>query len=700
MSFEELEINYSYETGAVDPVSDFYIPVLSESCNYDRIAGYFSSSSLAVSARGIAGLIKNNGMMRLIVSPNLSKADIEIIKRTGDNTVDYSEKKILDDLENIEDEFQKDHIKALGWLLLNGLLEIKLAFIINEDKEIKKEALFHQKIGILKDLEGNYISFSGSINETASGWLSNIEEFKVFKSWVEGQKQYLIEDQKKFDSYWNSTKDYLKIIPVSDAIRDKLVKMSDDFEVEEFIASDYIKKKAIKEVRDKLSLFSYQKKAVDLWQENECKLLFEMATGTGKTRTAIGCINNILDKEERLICIVSCPQGTLSRQWKEEIEKIGLIFDESLIIDGTNKRWRNDLKTALNKIEIGYFNQVIIYTTHTTCSKFDFIELVENISNVQICFIGDEAHGLGASVTKRGLSLSYKYRIGLSATPQRWFDEIGSKIILEYFGNKTYQFTIADALTTINPLTSKPFLVNYYYNPVFIELTDDEFYEYEQLTKKINRLATYNKDSEKYQKVYESLLFVRANIQKNAINKYEALRKVLDEIGQIKDMIIFVASEQMDETMEIMKEKLISAHRFTQSQSTKSEMKYDGLSERQYLIKNFKKGIYQSLVAIKCLDEGIDIPSADTAILMASSTNPREYIQRIGRVIRQSEGKLRAHIYDFIIEPNSTRIKDPELREFEIKIFKKELKRVEDMSTNSLNNADVLMIVNNKIRRF
>jgi superfamily II DNA or RNA helicase len=299
---------------------------------------------------------------------------------------------------------------------------------------------------------------------------------------------------------------------------------------------------------------------------------------------------------------------------------------------------------------VNQHSTLIIYTTHRTGGSNDFINIIESIGvNIPICFIGDEAHGLGALEAKKGLLNIYRYRIGLSATPRRWFDDDGTEMLYSYFGYKVFEFTIADALNTINPLTGKPFLVNFYYHPRFISLEDYELEEYQKLSSRISKMSLYKSGSDEYQKKFENLLFARANLEKNAENKYYELEKILDSFYTLEDTIIFVSDEQIAKVLRILKDRKIIAHRFTQKEGTIAEEKYSGRSERQYLIDKFKEGVYQGLVAIKCLDEGIDIPSASTAIIMASSTNPREYIQRIGRVIRQAPGKHRAHIYDFIL---------------------------------------------------
>lgn len=699
MSFKDVDIALSYETGLDDPVNEFYVPLLAEAKSYDRIAGFFTSASLAIAARGIAGLIQNNGTMRIIACPRLDEKDAEVIKNVTEHPNKYLSKQLLIDLEHIEDDFQKNHLRALGWMLANGYLEMRLALVKNNNTDkADYDALFHQKIGIMTDTVGNRLSFSGSINETASGWLTNIEEFKVFRGWEIGQDSYLNTDIKRFDDFWNGFRTNVIIKELPDAVQEKLIVIGSEFSREHFVATQYNRTRKRKTVAEKLSLFPYQKEAFVKWKDSNYQLLFEMATGTGKTRTAIACINHFFEIQQTGLVIISCPQSTLSLQWKDEIDKIGLRADRVIIADGTH-RWREELAKQLKLLSLKFSNHIIVYTTHSTASCDDFTNIIKtHIDNTPVCFVGDEAHGLGAAKSKKALLDKYSYRIGLSATPARWFDDYGSKVLADYFGNKSYKFTIAQALTTVNPITGMPFLSEYEYHPVFVNLTEEELEKYQSLSKRISKMAAYSKNSDKYQSMLEKLLFDRANIEKNALLKYDALIEILSS-HLIENTIIFASYAQIDEVMRILQEKVIMAHRFTQEQGTTPEAKFGGLSERQYLINMFKEGTYKALVAIKCLDEGIDIPSADTAIIMASSTNPREYIQRVGRVIRQADNKDRAYIYDFIIEPDFKRLKHPALIEFEKQIFEKELIRVKDMSTNSINNADVLIEINQRIRR-
>lgn len=700
MNYKNMNFKSSYETGQDDLLESFYIPVLENAIQYDRIAGFFSSSSLAIASKGIVGLIKNKGKMRLIACPQLQKDDVEIINQVYKGKFSLLEENLINSISNVEDEFENNHVKALGWMLSEGFLEIKIAIPIKTSmyafSNTSNKGIFHQKVGLLKDEEGNEISFSGSINETALGWIDNIEEFKVFKSWVPEQNNYLLDDIKKFSEFWDNKRNNVKVIELPNAVKDNLIKKSKDFDINTIDLKMYKKVKKTKQIKDKLGLFFYQKEAINKWKDNNYKLLFQMATGTGKTRTAIGCIVESLNISNKLLIIVSCPQGTLSLQWKREIDELDLGIDYSAVIDGTNKKWKDNLEEILLKISIGYYDTAIIYTTHITCSKKEFTERInKRKNNIKTLFIGDEVHGLGATKTKLGLLEEYEYRVGLSATPSRWFDESGTYLLEEYFGNKSFEFSIADALTTINPLTGKTFLVNYYYNIEFVQLSDDEIQGYKKLSSDIRKLKLCKKKSERYSDIVERLLFKRANIIKNAINKYEKLQEILYNMDTIEDLIIFVSNEQLDGVLKILSDMKVPAHKLTQDEGTVPNSIYGGLTEREHIINKFKEKKYKVLVAIKCLDEGIDIPSASKAILMANSTNPREYIQRIGRVIRQSKDKKYATIYDISIEPSYNRIDDEDIRKFEKMVCDKERIRLEEIALNAINNADAILKIEN-----
>lgn len=700
MSLKDLELRQSYESDCGNLIELFYEPVLSNASKYFRLAGFFSSSSLAIAARGLAKFISNEGKFFLVCNPLLSKEDAAIIKASPDSSLNN----LSLDLNNIQGEFERNHVKALGWMLSKGILEIKLAVLYDDSgtpitaDRVSQFGIFHQKVGIVQDKEGNSISFSGSINESATAWLNNDEEFKVFRSWDQ-TKTYVDQDMKRFQAYWCDDKIKTKVFNIPEAIKNDLIRFSSDFEVETLAVKEFVNNRSLhnkEEQINRIHLFFYQEKALNKWIENNYSLLFEMATGTGKTRTAIACISHLLQKQKRICAIVSCPQSTLARQWGKEILELKVKFDEQIIVDSTNPKWHQSLHEAALKLNNGFIDNLLILTTHASSSKEKFVSLVKFISdNTDIMFIGDETHWLGAGKFKNALLPQYKYRVGLSATPSRWFDDFGSSLLVNYYGSNNFEFGIADALSTINPLTQKTFLVNFMYHLIDVKLNDEEGNEYKNLTQKLIRLKSKKDISEKHETIYQNLLMKRADIVKNAYSKYSALEKLLDQLEQqnaLEDLIIFVSPQQKDKVKEILISKNIRSHELTEKQGTVRKSEYGGLSEREHILECFKKGSYKVLVAIKCLDEGIDIPSASRGILMASSTNPREYIQRIGRIIRQSPGKMRAYLYDMTVL--GCEFLSEEEKKMEAFLRKKEITRIREISKNALNSYDAELIIN------
>lgn len=694
LDFSDLPIKIAYDSGEDDLVSDFYIPVLSKANSYDRIAGFFSSSSLSIASRGIGEFILHGGIMRLVTCPQLSSDDVFMLEKSVNNIDEILSDNFIKSYDDIETEFQRDHVKALGWMLANRKLNMKIALMKRNGKylsqnEITMSGIMHQKVGIMRDQAGNILTFSGSNNESLSGWMGNTEEFKVFMSW-RNMNDFINSDIQKFNGFWNGTRNDVEIIELPQAIKEHLLKISTDFEPSKININKYSKYNIGKE---KLELFYYQKNAVKKWNENNRQLLFEMATGTGKTRTAIGCIKNVLEDTKKVLIVISTPQPELSSQWKKDIDKLDIGLKNFIEINGNVLNWDTLLLKEIRKLSIGLYEHLVVYTTHDICHSEKFLDKLCKASSKIIKFlIGDEVHGMGAGKMKNALVDDYKYRLGLSATPQRWFDDFGSKLIEDYFGQDSFVFSIEDALKEYNPLTGKTFLVNYQYHPRFIKLTEEELEKYKQLTDKIRKSNNFSEDKEN--SWLQFMRFQRANIEKNAYNKYDELKKILDEIGEdISDTIIFVSDGQIKEVMKILHSRNITATPYTQQQSTKPSKKFGGRSEREYIIECFKRQKYKVLVAIKCLDEGIDIPSAKRAIVMASSTNPREYIQRIGRIIRQDVGKYQADIYDMIIKPDISKFVHENIRKLELRIFKKEMDRVLELSKNAMDNITVCNMV-------
>lgn len=668
MSFQDLHLDVSYESDSNKNqlLDNFYIPVLENSKKYFRIAGFFSSTSLSVAAEGIEGLIKNDGKMYLLISPELSEEDFSIISKS---------EKLKNDAILFSDfalDAKEDNLKALAWLLGNGRLEIKI--VVGKKS---RNSLFHQKVGIFFDDEGNILSFSGSINETAQAWINNIEEFKVFRSWNSGQIEYLQADLNKFSSYWkNERKDTAIVFDLPSSLKEKIIQIRPRDVWDLNIMRRYKKDHEIK--TNKLSLFPHQARAVEAWVKNDYSLLMEMATGTGKTRTAIGCLLKKLEDNEVLLTIVATPQNTLSRQWKDDFVKLNIALDYNAIIDGSVNKWPKKLELLLLDLNEKRIKTAIVFTTHATASDPKFVDVIlKNKFKTKILFIADEVHATGSAKQRDALLPEYDYRIGLSATPERMFDEGGTSLIRNYFGDKSFEFTIADALSTINPLTGRPFLNHFTYHPIFVELTPSENKQFNKYSQQIAILKAQDEyDPDDLQKLYDR----RAAVSKNADGKYDALSKLFDQLipESTVDTILFVSDKQIKGAFDILSEKHIKRAKITERESASKVVNNDGDTERQEIISQFNQRQLQVLVGIKCLDEGIDIPNARIAILMSNSTNPREFVQRVGRVIRQAPDKKPSMIYDFIAFSDSA-----------TGLLEKEAKRAQLIAINADNYSEV-----------
>lgn len=677
MSYRNLNIEKSYETTGkkTQLLEEFYIPFLQETKEYRRIAGYFSSSSLVVASKGIEGLIKNNGVMKLLISPNLTEQDYEIIKTNNYITDTLS---IFDEFNN--NSFPKnDNLEALAWMLKNGKLQIKIVVDKNSCNSI-----FHQKVGIGFDEEGNQLSFSGSINESAQAWLNNIEEFKTFKSWEPEQLEYLLADLKKFNSYWNNERqDVAYVYDIPESIKNRIISVSPRDIKDLMIMKKYEREKE-NQNSNKLSLFKHQQDAVRKWESNNYQLLMEMATGTGKTRTAIGCFMKLKNKIDKFLVIIATPQDTLSRQWKNDIEQeLKIKFEKTIIADSSNYKWKKEFEEVFLDLSSGIYEDAIVYTTHSSASSTDFMKIVKEYSfGINILFICDEVHGIGSDKQKYALLNEYRYRIGLSATPERMYDEEGTSIIRNYFGNLSFEFTIKDALETINPLTGQPFLNRFYYYPCFVYLNSEELGKYKQYSQKIAAIMNQEEPDKDLLSKYN---IDRANILKNAENKMGMVESIIDKLdsnGKIKDTLIFSTDKQIEFVLKMLGAKGIMRSKITEQESTSKIVGIRGNTEREEIIDQFREGTMQVLVGLKCLDEGIDIKNARIAIFMASTTNPREFIQRVGRVIRIQKNKPASEIYDLIVTTN-------QFDNSNKKILEKEAKRTKQIACNAENYNDV-----------
>ncbi len=694
MGFKAIDnLKISYETNKDNVILDFYIPVLKNAKKYYRTTGYFSSNILLEITNGLSSFIKNNGHMRLIVAPTISKEDYEAIK-SGYELRDLLTDKIVNSFDEfVEYDQREDRFGLLSYLIRNNFLEIKIVAL----EENNDKAMYHEKIGIIYDDDENVIAFTGSANETYNAYVSNFESIDVFYSWKPGDSfQRCLNKEERFEKLWNGMVSGLVTIDFPDAIKNKLLKYENGnsfMKVDENFIDKFLKKRK----NNFLSfddLREYQKEAILKWESNSYKGIFDMATGTGKTFTAIGAILRLRDKVKRTIVFVCCPYIHLVEQWYEELQKFGI---NSIVCYG-GKNYEEKLDREVYKFKRGKIDFLCALFTNLTFNAD------KNKKNILSCLkdtllVVDEAHNFGAPKISKMLENDFKYRLALSATIDRYGDEEGTSKIYDFFGKKCIEYDLERAI-------KENFLTPYYYYPVIVSLTEDELEEYRELSKSISKYFNKNKNNEHY----KMLLIKRARIISGAFNKVDKLIEILARESNKTNILIYCGavkyskvsiddvSEEDVKQLKIIVQALlklgIKVSTFTSNES---------VEERMNIIENFKNKNIQAIAAIKCLDEGVNIPSIETAYILASSTNPKEYIQRRGRVLRKAPNKVYSYIYDFITLPRS--ISAAETCSYEtLKIgrglIKREFERLEEFSRLAVNKSEIINIKDNIRKTF
>lgn len=644
-------LRISYRSGRDDLVRDFYVPCLERAALYRRAVGYFTSSGLAHAARGVASLVARGGKMRLVASPYLEENDVAALTKAAERPEEVLKSIISRQLGEIADFLVRERLNALAWLIADGSLEIRLALRLDNEGRIAR-GLYHEKIGIFSDEEGNHVAFAGSANETAGGLADNFESIKVFWSWDDAQGR-VAEEISNFEALWSNQTGGLRVLDFSRVSHEMLRKyqLSHRPQLEERTSQDYrvdVAPVAPGSIPADILPRDYQKDAMRAWISAKGKGILAMATGAGKTLTALYLACKLLEKQENrpMVIVVVCPFLNLAYQWIREMGRFGIApvkcFDSRAL-------WEPELQAAYQKLAAKLTVVTGVVVTNKTFLSAAFQAALKPGLAVHL-LIADEVHNLGAPRLKEMLPDQIKLRLGLSATPERHRDFEGSKAIFDYFGDPVYEFSIGDAI-------KREVLVPYTYHPVLVDLTDEETVEYVDLTERILRFSSGG-DDDTIPDALKFLLIKRARLLGSAANKLPALREVVKGLSEpLERAIVYCGdgsvecptTEEMDRQITVVTRILgdelgLRVRRFTCQES---------VEKREEIITALKNRDLNAVVAIRCLDEGIDIPDVRIGFLLASSTNPRQFIQRRGRLLRRSDetGKRRAVIYDFIVQP-------------------------------------------------
>lgn len=708
-----------YKTGTSDEPLQFYTDALCNSKTFDLLLGYFSSSAFNVLSLGFANFIYSGGRMRAVINNILSKEDKDAIikgkQKENFNTVHNFED--IKELKSSLDSYGKHFFECFAWMIANNRVELKII------KPKGKKGIAHYKSGIFGDNE-NFVSFKSSCNFTYYGFLENLEELDCRWSWEKSDKKKIDKQKEDFEQLFTCNSDiveYLDINEVKVAIKQEF----GDKNIQELIIQEkelinnkqeaYTNPKVIESIRkasDKLNSFieieklpkfpyssgprTYQLKAYEEWIKNDRKGIFSMATGTGKTLTSLNCLLNEYKNNKSYKAIIVVPTIVLVNQWRNECHKFN--FDNVITVSSKEKWPQNIsfLNSASNFIDVSF----VIIVTYASFNRKNFQSHFANLPKDTL-LIADEAHNLGSkNLSKTLSSIHLNKRIGLSATPERKYDDDGNKSIEEFFDDTApfvYNYSMEQAI-------DKGWLSQYKYYPHIVKLTDVELQEYQ---KKSRELAKYfDNEIKKYKDCpeVERLLLDRKRIIHKAKNKIDVFRNIIDEEfnrkGNLKYTLIYVPEgvepnyEKTDEHIEDDEDVfLIDEYTRTVSRIDSSIMvkQYSSKTQkRDQVIDNFQKGVIDVLTSMKCLDEGVDVPRSELAIFCASTGNPRQFIQRRGRVLRTHHDKTYAVIHDLVVVPETN---DASTFEMERNIVKKELERVVDFSTLAMNKPDTYEVL-------
>jgi len=717
MSLLNIQIESEYRNLHGNIIRSFYNPLLSEAVAYDRSVGFFSSTALSCFSVGLCNFLKNEGKIRLVATPYLSDEDVKAM-RDGYKVRDkIIENALIRNLFEPANGKEFDRLNMLANLIAECRMDIKIA--------ITKAGMYHEKLGIIEDSDGNFVAFSGSSNESENAFLNNYESTDVFCSWKEFEKDRALKKKRSFERIWNGTDDALEVLDfpkLKDEIIRRYKKAVPKFDMDDDISyeppkiggmnlgertanySPLVEKNVPKMPKwFEENIYDYQKEAIENWTKCDFCGIFDMATGTGKTLTGLGALVKCAEKNDNILAVfIVVPYQHLVEQWVGDVEKFNI---KPIVAYSTSPQsnWKDRLKKAVRDQRIrckekGFFCCV---TTNATFKSSFMQEQIDNVCK-NILLIVDEAHNIGTSNSQRFLDSRFRCRLALSATLDRHKDVEGTAFLYNYFGKVCISYTLEKAI-------AEGKLTPYKYKPILVYFTDDELSEYKQISSEILLHITNKNGKVELDSYGEYLAIKRSRIVAGANNKLDAFRKEIEVYKEKQNILVYCGATttnsdegscKYDDYEFRAEERQIVA--ITKILGNEMNMKVarftseEDIVQRQMICQKFKEGDLQAIVAIKCLDEGVNIPSIKTAFILASTTNPKEYIQRRGRVLRKCAGKSYAEIYDFVTLPRNlqqvSNFSKEELKA-DFSLVKNELRRIKEFSRLSDNEIDSLDLI-------
>ena len=666
-TLESLHLEPWYTSGRANLIRDFYVPCLSRASQYDRAVGFFSSSLYAAVSVALSQFIERGGRIRLVCSPHLSQNDIEAIER-GLSLREQIEANLLAEVRSLaNDPANIPAVELLATMIGARILDIRVAY------RPRKLGIFHSKIGIFAT-QTAAIGFEGSINESYTGFSEdgNHESFAVFTTWrndvdnerVAGLRAY-------FESLWSGQEPRLEVVEFPELPRNELRSYANpggiEAAVERVRSARVVDRRGLRRTA-RVSLMSHQTEALANWEDAEHRGIVQHATGAGKTLTGLEAIRRWIYVGRPALVLV--PSDLLLSQWTHEIKvHLADINPQLLLVGGSrgSRDWHLVLADFTRAAR--YLGPRIVVATIQSASTEKFLSSV--VAGEHLLVVADEVHRTGSPRHQNIFSVDAGARLGLSATPTRYGDPEGTSAILQYFGEVVQPtFGIPDAIRVGR-------LVPYDYHVVDVGLTDEEQERWDKLTTQVIRAYARLPETDGVKTpvgTYRALLIRRARILKQATAKVEAARRTVTcryRSGQ-RWLVYCDDGTQLRAVLEALRGEGLPVFEYWSGTDS-------SLPETLAFITR-SGGV---LVAIRCLDEGVDLPSLDHALILASSSNPREFIQRRGRVLRRAPGKFRAIIYDAMVVPST--IAGPTADR--LPILRTELRRASEFSRYAQNRS-------------
>ena len=635
-----LALRTSYHKGRDDIANDFYLPAMLQATQYDRAVGFFRSTVFIIAWPALREFVEHGGRIRILCSQVLSAEDIEALDAGYAARVDETIAARLRDevVMFLEDETMSEPARVLGALVAIDVVDLKIAILRPMPGNATKR-IFHDKLGILHDAHGSVVVFKGSMNETWLGLAEdgNLESVDVACSWLGGRDQErTIEETAYFEELWTNTYPGLDVRTFPNTARETLVSAADaDWEntVERLLRERADAVPTLPDVGADAkgrTLKPHQAAGLAAWRANGRHGILAFATGAGKTFTALEAIRESLSKFDEVPLVV-VPDTTLFAQWLEELEAaVGPLGVSILRVGAGFDFWRG----AISDWTAPGGRRVVLATMQTARSDAFRTGITRGS---HLFLVADEVHRLGSPVNRTLLDEAlFGPRLGLSATPERAGDDVGTSAIFRYFGGVLEpRYTLADAVRD-------RVLTPYFYRPQTVSLSEAEAEGWRRLSRRISQLRTQIDGNAEGDAGIDRLLFARASIVKRAVAKVDLAVEIVNEAYERGQRWIIYCDGQ-GQLGDVTAALADAGHT---AMSYHSAMEGDRAETLSWLDRF--GGI---VVAIKCLDEGVDIPSVTHALILASSKNPREFVQRRGRVLRRAKDKSLAFVYDAIVVP-------------------------------------------------